>query len=207
MDFELLARPKPGATSAVVNPETPYLYRAHLPNDLLETFLIVPIDRWGFRQGSLQTGPHPHFRARSVASLLLSPCRPLDQLLRGNQGENRFSPGLSRYNRRSFRKTPQQKAATTEVNRCLNAARHGLSHLARVLHFLDKQIAKRHQPVSHPRPLRELARDVIDVMAVVADTRWNAVIAWQTASEALPSTPEHELAQIVDSVQWELLAT
>jgi hypothetical protein len=43
-------------------------------------------------------------------------------------------------------------------------------------------------------------------MAVAGHTHWNAVIAWQTASKALPNTPKHALAEIVDLIQWELLA-
>jgi hypothetical protein len=43
-------------------------------------------------------------------------------------------------------------------------------------------------------------------MVVGGSQRWNAAIAWQTAIEALPRTPKPELAQIVDLIEWEMLA-
>jgi hypothetical protein len=53
---------------------------------------------------------------------------------------------------------------------------------------------------------RELALYVIDMMAVEGCRRWDAVIAWQTATEALPETPQRALRRIVDLTQWEMLA-
>jgi hypothetical protein len=83
-----------------------------------------------------------------------------------------------------------------------------LAHCARVLSFLGKQIPK-HQLPTTPTQLvrrRELALYVIDMMAVEGCHRWDAVIAWQTASEALPETPHRALRRIVDLIQWEMLA-
>jgi hypothetical protein len=43
-------------------------------------------------------------------------------------------------------------------------------------------------------------------MAVAGCHRWNCDIAWQTARQSLPPTPEAELAAIIEWVQWELCA-
>jgi hypothetical protein len=78
-----------------------------------------------------------------------------------------------------------------------------LAHRARVLSFLGKQIPRQQSPTS---PSRELALYVIDMMAVGGCHRWDADIAWQTAWEALSGTPKSALAEIVDFIQWEMLA-
>ena len=78
-----------------------------------------------------------------------------------------------------------------------------LAHRARVLSFLGKQI-RRQQPRTNPS--HELALYVIDMMAVGGCHRWDADIAWQTASEGLFGTPKSALAEIVDVIQWEMLA-
>jgi len=52
----------------------------------------------------------------------------------------------------------------------------------------------------------DLARVVIDAMAVAGCRGWNCDIAWQTARELLPSTPEAGLAAIIERVQWALCA-
>jgi hypothetical protein len=43
-------------------------------------------------------------------------------------------------------------------------------------------------------------------MAVAGCRRRNCDIAWQTARELLPSTPEAGLAAIIERVQWALCA-
>jgi hypothetical protein len=78
-----------------------------------------------------------------------------------------------------------------------------IAYRARVLHLLDNQITQRGQCLIQPR--KHLTHELA-VMAVAGHTHWNAVIAWQAASKALPTTPKHALPEIVDLIQWELLA-
>jgi hypothetical protein len=83
-----------------------------------------------------------------------------------------------------------------------------LAHRARVLSFLGKQIPRQHPPTTPTQLVRsrELALYLIDMMALEGCDRWDAAIAWQTASEALPETPKRALRRIVDLIQWEMLA-
>ena len=78
-----------------------------------------------------------------------------------------------------------------------------LAHRARVLSFLGKQIPGQQSPTT---PTHELALYVIDMMVVGGCHRWDAEIAWRTASEALSETPKSALAEIVNLIQWEMLA-
>ena len=83
-----------------------------------------------------------------------------------------------------------------------------LAHRARVLNFLGQQILGPQPLTTAPQALGdpELALYIIDVMTVGGCERWNATIACQTASEALPRTSKLALAQIVDLIQWKTLA-
>jgi hypothetical protein len=89
-----------------------------------------------------------------------------------------------------------------------NPTSRSLAHRARVLSFLGKQIPRQQPPTTpvHLVRIRELALYVIDMMAVDGCDRWDAEIVWLTASETLSETPKPALAEIVDLIQWELLA-
>jgi hypothetical protein len=85
-----------------------------------------------------------------------------------------------------------------------------ITHRTRMPEFLERQSAVDNRRLP-PAPRTEqntadLARVVIDAMAVAGCRGWNCDIAWQTARELLPSTPEAELAAIIERVQWELCA-
>ena len=80
---------------------------------------------------------------------------------------------------------------------------HSQSHRVTVLRFLETQSVV--TPTEEQR-LDDLARHLIDVMAVRDCHRWDAEIAWQSARETLSSTSDHELQEIVDRVHWQLLA-
>jgi hypothetical protein len=84
-----------------------------------------------------------------------------------------------------------------------------LSYRVNMLRFLETESAgaDRQQRVKrHADTTLELARFVIDAMAVAGCDAWDNDIAWQTARELLHNTPDDQLAAIIDRVQFELLA-
>jgi hypothetical protein len=66
------------------------------------------------------------------------------------------------------------------------------SHRETVLRFLERQSAGKVPAPTIDQQLDELARHVIDVMAVRDCHEWNTEIAWQSARETLSSTSDHE---------------
>jgi hypothetical protein len=79
-----------------------------------------------------------------------------------------------------------------------------------MLRFLERQSAaiihvNATTPTAEQR-LDDLAQQVIDVMAVRGCHRWKAEIAWQSARETLSSISDVDLTEIIDRVQFELLA-
>ena len=108
-----------------------------------------------------------------------------------------------------LRKAPQQDG--NEGDHCTHASQRGLSQtVTRMPEFLERQSAvdnRRLPPAPGTKQnTADLARVVIDAMAVAGCRGWNCDIAWQTARELLPSTPEARLAAIIERVQWALCA-
>ena len=98
-----------------------------------------------------------------------------------------------------------------EGDHCTHASQRGLSQtVTRMPEFLERQSAvdnRRLPPAPGTKQnTADLARVVIDAMAVAGCRGWNCDIAWQTARELLPSTPEAGLAAIIERVQWALCA-
>jgi hypothetical protein len=80
---------------------------------------------------------------------------------------------------------------------------HSQSHRVTVLRFLETQSVV--TPTEEQR-LDDLARHLIDVMAVRDCHRWDAEIAWQSARETQSPMPDVDLQEIIDRVQWQLPA-
>jgi len=78
-------------------------------------------------------------------------------------------------------------------------------HRVRVVRFLEQQSATIATPTTEER-FDQLARQIIDVMAVRGCHVWDNEIAWQSVRETFLDAPNNELQDIIDRVQFQLLA-